>query len=150
MFLWDDEAPQPCVAAPLVPSGIAWILSGSARTRSLRASSSSLERPFTCWQCRSSSKYQSRWIYVAAKVDVLKDRMVVEKALVTICSLVIKFNAVVDVVMLSLWPMPLQVNFLHSRRKRFHLYTGDYSSIRDGINFLTLLSNSFKLRKCSR
>lgn len=46
----EAEAPQPplCFGAAAVPSGIAWILSGNASTKSLRATNSSVESPLTC------------------------------------------------------------------------------------------------------
>lgn len=48
----DAEAAQPPpdgLGAAAPPSGIAWILSGSARTKSLRAANSSGASPFTCY-----------------------------------------------------------------------------------------------------
>lgn len=48
-FLSDDEPRPPLLfAAALFPSGMAWILSGNARTKSLRPAKSSRESPLTC------------------------------------------------------------------------------------------------------
>lgn len=56
----EAEAAQPpvCLGAAGAPSGIDWILSGKARTKSLRAANSSDESPFTCQYVVSSIQQQ--------------------------------------------------------------------------------------------